>query len=310
MSDYAVILAARMGSNRLPGKVLSKYIPNSDMTNLEQIIRRWKLSRRQPDIIVFTPTGVENNPIAYVCQKMNIPCYFGSDNVMASMNGALWQYAPDARWVARALADNPLVDVGLADARLDVLSETGADGLWYGGDEERLTYAATTDIWSRAAWDRIVCESVGVQLEHPGLYFWDNMSKFSIVQLPLPMREYLYPFRTELDEPRDLDMFKEIWRTRWAMNGGSEASELPEPWPCIQTMEALDILMVRPDIAALNARVPVKTQTQAEWRKGMHWSCKQCGHRIGSIVAGDFEVRCPTCGKPQKFYASPPPRKA
>ena len=31
--------------------------------------------------------------------------------------------------MARALGDNPLVDVGLADWRLDVLAETGAEGL-------------------------------------------------------------------------------------------------------------------------------------------------------------------------------------
>jgi spore coat polysaccharide biosynthesis protein SpsF (cytidylyltransferase family) len=299
VNDYAVILAARMTSERLPGKALAQYVPGGKVTNLAQIVARWRRSRRGPTLVAFTPAGAANEPIAAACAALSVPCYRGNSDVVGSLDGALRAYAPGAAYVARALADNPLVDVGLADARLDVLAETGADGVWYGGDEGRITYAGTTDVWARAAWDRIAAESLGEEREHPGLFFWHNMSKFGVVQLPLPMREYLLPVRTELDEPRDLAMLKALWREA-ARRGALE--------PCgeLSTLAALDVLAACPDIAALNAEVPLKTQSEPSWRKGLHFGCKTCNHRIGAIMAGDLEVRCPRCGRPQKFYASKP----
>lgn len=294
-SDYAVIIAARMGSERLPGKVLAQYAPG--LTNLEQIVRRWQcLSRRQPTVVVFTPSGSEDDPIAAACKRLGVPCFRGNSDVVASMDGAIQKHAPSAMFVARALADNPLVDVGLADWRMDVLYETKADGLWYGGDETRITYAGTTDVWSRMAWDQIAERSTGDEREHPGLYLWNNMSRFAIVQLPLPPREYLARVRTELDTDLDLEMLKAVWSKIGAKSNGG----------IVPTLDALDLLAKHPDLAAINAGVAVKTQSRAMWKKGMHWGCRECNHRVASIVSGDLEVRCPRCGRPQKFYAQPP----
>lgn len=297
MSDYAVILAARMNSERLPGKVLAQYVPGSPITNLEQIIARWRKSRRQPKIVVFTPAEPVNDPILDVCEQLDVPCYRGNLDVVGSMDGALRTYAPDARFVARALADNPLVDVGLADWRLDVLAESGAGGVWYGGDEIRITYAGTTDVWSRSAWEQIAVESLGIEREHPGLYFWNNLSKFDVVQLPLPLREYLRPVRTELDDCRDLEMLRLVWQEAYDR-------DLLCRNTILSTLDALDILESRPEFSAINAEVTLKTMTEATWKKGQNFGCKHCHHRVGAIVAGDLVVRCPRCGKPQKFYAN------
>ncbi len=60
MSEYAVVIAARMNSTRLPGKALVSYTPD-DQTNLAQIVTRWReLSRREPTVIVAT-TDVPKN---------------------------------------------------------------------------------------------------------------------------------------------------------------------------------------------------------------------------------------------------------
>lgn len=307
MSNYAIVLSARMSSERLPGKALAIYCPTGQ-TNLEQIIQRWRShSRRAPRLVVATTTDSDDDVIAQLCSQLDVPCARGSrNNVVDRIDHALRQFAPDACFVARALADNPLVDVGLTDWRFDVLSETGADGLWYGGDESRLTYAATTDVWSRSAWDRITDQSSGSQLEHPGAFYWDNLSKFSVIQLPLPMREYLAPVRTELDTPHDLEMFRQLWGKFTTVRRSDTAVRRPDSAYCIPTLEALDCLSRYPEIAAINADVQVKTQTRAIWRKGSHWSCKSCQRRMGGVVAGDLEVRCGRCGKPQKFYAMPP----
>ena len=297
MTDYAVVIAARMSSTRLPGKALVSYCPDHT-PNLAQIISRWrKHSRRRPTVVIATTDGAEDDPIESLAQMCDVPCYRGSlDDVVSRMDEALRQHAPGARFVARAMSDNPLIDVMLADWRLDVLNETGAGGLWFGPDHERITYAGTTDVWSRSAWDMIVSESQDDEREHPGLYYWRNLSRFSVVQLPLPMREYLAPVRTELDTPEDLEMFRALWRA-WS---------LTESESCIPTLWALTMLERSPELRAINGHIDVKTQTRAEWPRGLGFLCEQCQSRLGGIVAGDLEVRCARCGQPRKFYAHKP----
>lgn len=299
MSDYAVILSARMTSTRLPGKALVSY--SAGQTNLAQIITRWQSSRRSPLVIVATSAMPEDRPISEECNRLGVPCARGDlDDVVARMDYAIQCYAPQARWIARALADNPLVDVTLADWRLDRLAATGADSVWYGGDEHKMTYAATTDIWSRAAWDRIAAESKGDEREHPGLAYWRKIEKFNAIELTLPAAEYLLPIRTELDTPADLDVFRAVWRA-WDASKPDwlTGSILPTLW-------ALQWLRTHPEVAALNADVPVKTQTKPEFARGSNWICERCNHSIGRVNADDITLPCLRCGQRRKFYSKKP----
>src|SRR3990167_7162287 len=125
MTDYAVVIAARMSSTRLPGKALVVYCPDGT-TNLSQIVSRWRRhSRRSPFVVVAATDDAEDDDIELMCGALSVSCYRGSrDDVVSRMDGAIRQYAPDARFIARAMSDNPLVDVTLSDWRLDVLIET------------------------------------------------------------------------------------------------------------------------------------------------------------------------------------------
>src|SRR3990167_4411056 len=295
MTDYAVVIAARMKSYRLPGKALAVYCPDGT-TNLAQIVGRWRASYREPKVIVTTTLEQSDDPIEAVCERLDVPCSRGHPrNLVEQMDKAIKTYAPDAAYIARGLADNPLVDVGLADWRLDTLREAQSDLCHYSGQESRMSYCATTDIYSRKAWDEIVAHSSGCQLEHPGLFAWENLNKFHAIPLPLPAREYLTPVRTELDTSEDLLMFKELLRA------AGTYLHLP-------TDVALRFLATHPAIAAINAHVQVKTQSVALWPKGVGWLCDSCLGRMGGIVAGDLEVRCARCGKARKFYSRKPIR--
>src|SRR3989304_2709349 len=119
MTDYSVILSARNSSDRLPNKAIVSYCPDGT-PNIIQIIRRWQASRRAPLVIVATSDTAPDDSIADLCAPLGVPCYRGPlHDVVARMDGAINTYAPDAKYIARALADNPLVDVGLADWHYD-----------------------------------------------------------------------------------------------------------------------------------------------------------------------------------------------
>ena len=304
---YAVILAARMSSERLPGKAAAELVPGLPV--LTQLIRRWKASDRAPVVVVTTTTDRADDEIERMAHAAGVPCSRGDPrNVVAQMDTALKRHAPRAEYVARALADNPLVDVGLADWRLDVLRDTGADGITYGTEwrdgvehsrHDRITYAATTDVWSRRAWDRIVAGSQGADLEHPGNFYWRNLSQFTRVELPLPRDEYredLHHIRTELDEQADLDVFRAVW-TAW------RGPDLPP------TLWALGYLRTHPAVAVLNRKVVIKTQSAIAYPKHFkNWRCPNCDTRMGSVVEGGLRVPCGNCGTTKTFYATAPQR--
>ena len=172
-------------------------------------------------------------------------------------------------------------------------------GKWH-DNHERLSYAATTDVWSRAAWDTIARESTGEEREHPGAYYWQHLNKFSTVSLTLPRREYMRPdIRTELDAPEDLAMFKRLWLG--AMNNRAD--------DCVPTLWAMSYLAAHSELTAINADVQLKTQSAAHWTRGRYFFCKECQTRAGSVVEGNLVVQCQKCGAAVKFYAHPPLRK-
>jgi len=312
MSDYAVVITARMASERLPGKALSVYSPNGT-PNLIQIVKRWQASDRDPAIIVATTDGPEDGAIADLCVGYGVPCYRGSrDDVVGRMDSALKAFAPDARWIARGSADNPLVDVGLADWRMDILTDTNAEGLVYADDMLRLTYCATTDVWSRSGWDKIAEGSSGSQREHPGTFYFEMLHRFQWVAIQFPRREYVTPHRTELDTPQDLEMFRGLWQA-WGNNGSGEFTDqkmarMDGANGVLPTLWALGYLDEHPELAALNAGVELKTHTKVRWKKGRPVLCQTCQAQVGANVAGNFEVGCPRCGKPLKWYSQGKPK--
>lgn len=318
MTAYAVILAARMTSERLPGKAAAPLAPG--LAVLPQIIYRWQESARNPTIVVTTTTDAADDPIERLAARAGVPCSRGDPrNVVGQFDLAVRRHAPQARYVARALADNPLVDVDLADWRLDKLREADADGLWYGAEfdsasrlralHERITYAGTTDVWSRRMWDEIAASSSGSQLEHPGAFFWETLHErgHRVRLLPLPRDEYVSsgfdvpPQRTELDEPADLQVFQAVWRA-WIDSGHA--------LPCVPTLWALRWLAQHPEVARLNQAVALKSMSTVGVKKHRHSRlCTNCQMQTGQISDEGLEQRCQRCGGVSTFFHHNPARK-
>src|SRR3989344_267840 len=71
------IIQARMGSLRLPGKVLKKVLGK---TLLEHLILRVKRARGLDKIIVATTTSKKDAPIATLATRCGVGCFRGSEN--------------------------------------------------------------------------------------------------------------------------------------------------------------------------------------------------------------------------------------
>ena len=116
-------IQVRLGSTRLPGKVL-KEISNRPI--LGHLVRRLRKCRNLDDIVVSTSLLPENDPIALFCEQEGLHCYRGSEeDVLGRMLECL--QAANANTGVVVFGDCPLIDPGLVDDTIKIFKETDAD---------------------------------------------------------------------------------------------------------------------------------------------------------------------------------------
>ncbi|MFC1595729.1 cytidylyltransferase domain-containing protein [Candidatus Margulisiibacteriota bacterium] len=114
-NKIALIIQARMGSSRLPGKVMK---PVLGIPLLEILISRVKKSKKADIIIVATSDKATDDVIEELVNKTGVYCYRGSeDDVLNRYYESARKYEVDV--VVRITGDCPLMDPRLIDEMLD-----------------------------------------------------------------------------------------------------------------------------------------------------------------------------------------------
>jgi spore coat polysaccharide biosynthesis protein SpsF len=124
------IIQARMGSRRLPGKVMMRI---GGRPLLVYLVERISKARTLDNIVVATTTNPRDNMIIEECERRGIPNFRGSENDVLSRYVSAAR-ACEADVVVRVTADNPLTDPDSIDRVVDTLISSGAD------------YASETDL--------------------------------------------------------------------------------------------------------------------------------------------------------------------
>jgi spore coat polysaccharide biosynthesis protein SpsF len=100
------VVQARMGSSRLPGKVLR---PLAGRSVLGRVVRAARDSGVLADLVVATSTDPVDDAVVAECRQLDVPWHRGPfDDVLARFVGALDAHPGDA--VMRFTADCPLLD--------------------------------------------------------------------------------------------------------------------------------------------------------------------------------------------------------
>src|SRR5215208_6289559 len=105
------IVQARMGSSRLPGKVL---LDIAGKPTLERVLDRVIRAKSVDRSMVATTRDSTDDAIAMFCRLRNIPCFRGSDTDV--LDRFYWAASRiGATEVVRVTADCPLVDPEVID---------------------------------------------------------------------------------------------------------------------------------------------------------------------------------------------------
>lgn len=118
-----LIIQARMGSSRLPGKVLKNL---AGKTILQHLVDRMKASTRVHQLVVATTTNSEDDAIANYCNEHQIACYRGSEwDVLDRYYQAALPYSPSH--VIRVTSDCPMNSYRVVDFVIDEFLKSGKD---------------------------------------------------------------------------------------------------------------------------------------------------------------------------------------
>jgi spore coat polysaccharide biosynthesis protein SpsF len=230
----AAIVQARMGSKRLPGKVLSMI---EGRTMLERVVERARRAERVSRVVVATSEAPEDDAIATVCRESTIDVFRGSEHdVLARYLGAARQF--DADPIVRVTADCPLLDPAAVDAvvgRFEVGDVDYAANI----NPPTLPDGLDTEAFSRNALERAAREArLRSEREHVTPYIRNHPEIFRIANVR--HARDLSAMRWTVDEPDDLELVRAVYAEFGNHDFGME--------------DVLRLLAEQPDLARANAR--------------------------------------------------------
>ena len=231
-----VIIQARRGSERLPDKVIA---PLGDMTVVEHVIRRCRLSRAA-DVVLATTTAERDAAVAEIAANLGIPVFRGSEpDVLARYVGAAEMAG--AQFILRVTADCPLIDPAAIDQAIDAYAN-GIDAIFVDGypnglgDVELVTLAALREVLE------ITTPGETQYREHVTSYFAKNPGRFRVVTSMAPEDVRRPEIRLSVDEQPDLDVVRLV--------AAHFAPRLD-----FSSREIIDFIDEHPEIAAMNRHV-------------------------------------------------------
>lgn len=120
------IIQARMSSSRLKNKVLKPLPWGSDITVLQQVIRRVSSSKIIDEVIVATSNHREDDSIVGVAELENTSCFRGDlDNVLDRFYQTALKHELDL--IIRITSDNPCIDSQFLDKVIKNHMDLSAD---------------------------------------------------------------------------------------------------------------------------------------------------------------------------------------
>ena len=118
-----IILQARMGSKRLPGKVLMRV---GRKPLLDHIFDRLKLMKHSAKLVLATTTNPMDDAVDRFCKERGVECYRGSeDNVLERYYSCAKKY--QFQHIVRLTGDNPFTDIEELDRLIEQHLNTRSD---------------------------------------------------------------------------------------------------------------------------------------------------------------------------------------
>jgi len=208
-----VIIQARLGSTRLPGKVLLELGPGK--TVLDCMLDRVKRSRLVDEVLVATTDSLQDYPLVKWLESRSQKYFKGSEQDVLDRyyNAAKAVGMDEMDVVVRLTADCPLIDPHVIDEVIQFFRNNSFDYVSNGLEPYTYPDGMDTEVFSFALLERAWQEAIDLSYrEHVTFHFWKNPDIFRIgkyVNKDISQGQ----FRLTLDYVEDLALIRDVYRT-------------------------------------------------------------------------------------------------
>lgn len=232
------IVAARLSSSRLPGKVLR---PINGTPLLERMYKRLCQCKTLDEIIIGTSDNPQDDVLIDFCRKKAMAVERGSEN------DVLGRYQDIARSnqadvVVRLTGDCPLIDPSVTD---EVVRRHRANkNTDFASNVFNRTYprGLDTEVFSFHCLDRVARETKEtIYREHVTNYIYDHPEQFAIESIENPIDYSKY--RICVDTEEDFRLVEELYKVL-------DLKAEPFTW-----LDVVALLQNRPELVAINQNV-------------------------------------------------------
>ena len=242
MAQILTVVQARMGSSRLPGKVL---LPLAGQPLLARMVERVQRAQLAGTVVVATTSEPADDAVAACCTAHHLPCFRGNAlDLLDRHYQAARHYGADV--VLKIPSDCPLIDPAVIDEvvgyylhyadRYDFVSNLHPATFPDGNDVEVMPFEALKTAWREARRP--------LEREHTTPFFWENPERFRVGNLAWDTgKDYSMSHRWTIDYPEDYDFIKAVYEALHPRN------------PAFGLEDILTLLAARPDIAGINAHL-------------------------------------------------------
>lgn len=234
-----VLIQARMGSSRLPSKVMKDILGKPD---IQWVLERVSRSQKAEELILITSIDKNNIPLIKFVTGLGYRVFVGSEeDVLDRYYQAAKLIEPE--YIVRITADCPLFDWNYLDQALNIiekddsidylgeLTHTFPDGL----DIEIMKYSALKDAWRKA--------NLLSEREHVTQYIRKHPEQYILKDFVCDIQG-IGNLRWTLDEEADYNLIKRIY--------GYFSAKGKEDFV---TRDILEYLKEHPDVMDINSHI-------------------------------------------------------
>lgn len=236
-------IEARMGSSRLPGKVLEDV---GGTAALGRLVARLNACQRLDDVVLATSTAPQDDVLEEWGRANGLEVHRGSeDDVLQRVVDA--QRSMNSDIVVEVTGDCPLLDPGVIDLGIETFFANECDVVtnarvpsWPQGADVQVF---RTDALAHVAQ---TIDDPAVR-EHVSLYFYENPALYRVIHLLAPPQWQAPNLRLQLDYAEDLAFIRAIYDRLEPRLGGT-----------FGVGPILELLAAEPALAQINAHCEEK----------------------------------------------------
>ena len=241
-TKVVAIIQARVGSTRLPGKVL-RDVCGKPM--LWHMLNRLRVSNKIDNIILAIPNSVQNDRLEDLSKRLELHCFRGNEeDVLDRYYKAAMKFGGDV--IVRLTSDCPLIDPKITDRIIQEYLVSDVDYISC-GNKGNFPRGLDTEVFSLETLERAYKESkLDYEREHVTPYIYQHPEIFKLKSIEAAGKLRRPDLRLTVDTEQDLKLIREIFKRLYLDDQIFYAEDV------------IDLLEKHPELAAINAQIRQK----------------------------------------------------